>query len=90
MTRLERPRNPTVKQRGSSQLWVNGRMCQGAETVISLFDRGARDGEGLFETLRVYAGRPYQWERHLERLVVSAAELGFPVPPAPRVLARAL
>jgi branched-subunit amino acid aminotransferase/4-amino-4-deoxychorismate lyase len=36
----------------------------------------------LFETLRVYGGRPLFWERHLERMVVAAAELGFPVPPS--------
>jgi len=69
-------------------LWVNGRIVRGAEATLSLFDRGARDGEGLFETLRVHDGRPHQWTRHLERLVVSAGELGFPVPPPPaRLLA---
>jgi branched-subunit amino acid aminotransferase/4-amino-4-deoxychorismate lyase len=51
-----------------------------------VFDRGARDGGGLFETLRVYGGRPFAWERHMERLVLSAAELGFPVPPSPSKL----
>src|SRR4029453_19444311 len=56
---------------------------RGAEAVGSLFARGARDGEGLFETLRVYGGHPFLWERHMERLVLSAAELGFPVPPSP-------
>jgi branched-chain amino acid aminotransferase len=64
-------------------LWVDGRLCRGREAVISLFDRGARDGEGLFETLRVYGGRPFLWERHLERMVLAAAEIGFPVPPSP-------
>ncbi|HUK64712.1 MAG TPA: aminotransferase class IV, partial [Dongiaceae bacterium] len=67
-------------------MWVNGRLCRGDEAAVSLFDRGARDGEGLFETLRVYGGRAFQWERHLERLVLSAAELGFPVPPSPATL----
>jgi len=67
-------------------IWIDGRLCRGEAAVLSLFDRGARDGEGLFETLRVYRGRPFQWERHLERLVVSAAELGFPVPPPPSTL----
>ncbi|MBI1799314.1 MAG: aminotransferase class IV [Candidatus Eisenbacteria bacterium] len=71
-------------------LWVNGRLCGGADAAISLFDRGARDGEGIFETLRVYGGQPFQWERHLERLVMSAAELGFPVPPSPAALLDAL
>lgn len=54
--------------------------------MVSVFDRGSRDGEGLFETLRVYRGLPLLWERHLERLVVSAAELGFPVPPSGSLL----
>ncbi len=71
-------------------LWINGRIARGSDAVLSLSDRGARDGEGLFETLRVEAGRPQHWRHHLERLVVSAAELGFPVPPSPTELATAL
>ncbi|HEY2953974.1 MAG TPA: aminotransferase class IV [Candidatus Eisenbacteria bacterium] len=71
-------------------LWIDGRICRGDDAALSLFDRGARDGEGLFETLRVYGGQPLHWERHMERLVVSAAELGFPVPPAPGRLRDAL
>ena len=67
-------------------LWVNGRIVRGEAAALSLYDRGARDGEGVFETLRVYGGHPFQWERHLERLVLAAAELGFPVPPAPSLL----
>ena len=64
-------------------VWINGRVVRGDDAVLSVFDRGARDGGAIFETVRVYAGRPYAWERHMERLVLSAAELGFPVPPAP-------
>ncbi len=71
-------------------VWLNGELRRAGEASISLFDRGARDGEGLFETVRVEAGRPLLWAWHLERLVLSAAELGFPVPPAPAVLRRAL
>ncbi|HEY6866286.1 MAG TPA: aminotransferase class IV [Candidatus Eisenbacteria bacterium] len=64
-------------------LWVDGAIVRGEAAAISLFDRGARDGEGIFETVRVEGGRPLQWRRHLERLVLAAAELGFPVPPSP-------
>lgn len=67
-------------------VWVNGTLRRGEEASLSLFDRGARDGEGLFETLRVDQGRPFRWERHMERLVLAAAELGFPVPPSPAIL----
>lgn len=67
-------------------VWINGRVVRGEDAALSVFDRGARDGGGIFETLRVYAGRPFAWQRHMERLVLSAAELGFPVPASPVAL----
>lgn len=70
--------------------WLNGRLVSGAEAALSLYDRGARDGGGIFETLRIDAGAPREWQRHMERLVLSAAELGFPVPPSPRKLREAM
>lgn len=71
-------------------VWIDGRLCRGPEATLSLFDRGARDGAGLFETMRTYAGRPFLWDRHLERMVLAAAEIGFPVPPSPGVLRAAV
>src|SRR5439155_25334722 len=79
----DRPRPPSLPERA---LWVNGALVRGEGAALSLFDRGARDGEGIFDTLRVYGGQPFRWMRHLERLVLAAAELGFPVPPAPATL----
>ena len=83
------PRRPAGPDSGRA-LWINGSIVRGAGVTISLFDRGARDGEGIFETLRVYRGEPLDWNRHMERLVLSAAELGFPVPPSPVRLRDAL
>ncbi|HEY6099010.1 MAG TPA: aminotransferase class IV, partial [Anaeromyxobacter sp.] len=71
-------------------VWIDGRLARGDAATLSLFDRGARDGEGLLETVRVHDGRPGDWERHMERLVLSAAELGFPVPAGPDTLRAAL
>lgn len=71
-------------------MWINGELRRGSDATLTLFDRGARDGEGLFETLAVHGGVPFLWERHLERMVLAAAELGFPVPPSPAVLREAL
>lgn len=84
------PRQPPPPGLHDRTLWINGDLVQGTDAVLSLHDRGARDGEGLFETIRVEDGRPRAWDRHMERLVLSAAELGFPVPPAPAVLEQAL
>ncbi len=80
-------RTPEIPGRA---IWINGRLRRGDEAALSLFDRGARDGEGLYETLRIYRGRPFLWERHMERLVLSAAVLGFPVPASPVTLREAL
>lgn len=67
-------------------IWLNGRLVREAEAALSVWDRGARDGGALFETLRTYGGQPFAWQEHLERMVLSAAELGFPVPPSPAAL----
>ena len=67
-------------------IWLNDRLVSGEDAALSVFDRGARDGGALFETLRVYDGVPFAWAAHMERLVLSAAELGFPVPAAPDTL----
>lgn len=78
---------PTLPDR---PVWIDGRVVRGGDAALSVFDRGARDGGGLFETVRVYGGRPFAWPRHMERLVLSAAELGFPVPEAPARLRAAI
>lgn len=77
-------------QQPDGVLWINGRLVRGEEAALSVFDRGARDGGGIFETLRVYGGRPFAWNRHMERLVLAAAELGFPVPPTPGSMREAI
>lgn len=71
-------------------VWLNGQIVRGHDAALSVFDRGVRDGGAIFETLRVYGGRPFAWKRHMERMVLSAAELGFPVPPSPTTLREAV
>lgn len=48
--------------------------------VLHADDEGFLRGRAVFETLRVYAGRPFRLEAHLERLERSAAALGLPAP----------
>jgi len=43
-------------------------------------DRGLAYGDGVFETLRVHAGRAIWWDTHWERLALGAACLGIPLP----------
>jgi branched-chain amino acid aminotransferase len=48
--------------------------------VISVFDHGFLYGEGVYETLRTYNGRPFLFDRHMRRLRRSAGMLALPVP----------
>ena len=59
---------------------VNGRISDDRHAVVSVFDHGFLYGEGVYETLRTYAGRPFLLERHLHRLRASARMINLSVP----------
>jgi branched-chain amino acid aminotransferase len=59
---------------------VNGQLFDQAHAVISIFDHGFLYGEGVYETLRTYHGRPFLFDRHMRRLRASAAMINLEVP----------
>lgn len=60
---------------------LDGDVVPTAEAKISVLDRGLLRGEGVFETVRTYAGVPFAVSRHLERMHLSAAAAGIRLPP---------
>ena len=63
-------------------IYVNGKLLQEAEAVISVLDHGLVTGDGVFESVLVRSGRTFALRRHLERLERSAAIIGLVPPPA--------
>jgi 4-amino-4-deoxychorismate lyase len=60
-------------------LAVSGRgVVDPDEPVLHADDLGLLRGQAAFETLRVYAGRPFRLPEHLARLASSAARIGLP------------
>ena len=60
---------------------VSGRgLVDPSDGVIAVDDEGFSRGRAAFETLRVYGGRPFRLEEHLERLGRSAERLGYAAP----------
>jgi 4-amino-4-deoxychorismate lyase len=60
-------------------LAVTGRgLVDPTQPVIRADDEGLLRGRAAFETLRVYGGRPFSLEAHLDRLTASAASIGLP------------
>jgi branched-chain amino acid aminotransferase len=71
-----------VSRRGLVLL-LNDRLVPAARATISALDRGFVYGDGLFETVRTYAGEPFGLAEHLRRLARSARVFRIPFEPAP-------
>jgi branched-chain amino acid aminotransferase len=56
---------------------VNGRLVHRDEAGVSPFDSVVQGGDAVWEGLRLYQGRIFRLEQHLERLVHSAKALAF-------------
>lgn len=61
-------------------IYLNGVILPAEQARIDPFDRGFSLGDGLFETLRAYDGRPFRLADHLERMSAAASELEIPLP----------
>jgi branched-chain amino acid aminotransferase len=58
---------------------VDGTITPTAEAVIPLKDDGLYRGDGVFEVVRLYGGRPFAMAAHLDRIERSAAQIELPV-----------
>jgi branched-chain amino acid aminotransferase len=58
---------------------LDGAVMPAADAVVPATDDGLLRGDGVFEVLRLYGGRPYALEEHLERLARSAQNLRLPL-----------
>ncbi len=56
---------------------VDGELIPATKAGVSPLDRGLLYGDGLFETIRVYGGRPFRLGAHLERLRLGCETLQF-------------
>jgi branched-chain amino acid aminotransferase len=59
---------------------LNGIFLPADEARIPVADRGFRFGDGVFETIRLEAGKPYQWHLHLSRMVAGLTALRITPP----------
>jgi D-alanine transaminase len=60
--------------------FINGQFLPLAEASVSIEDRGFQFGDGVYEVIRTYGGRPFKLDAHLERLNRSAEAIGLRQP----------
>ena len=58
---------------------VDGQIVPTTEARVPASDDGLQRGDGVFEVIRLYAGRPFALAEHLDRLERSAAAIELPV-----------
>ena len=61
---------------------INGRFTKAHRAAVPVADRGFRFGDGVFETIRLAGGIPYQWELHMQRLAQGMAAIGLQCAPS--------
>ena len=68
---LPDPRNHTI------MVYVGGELLPRSEAKVSVFDSSVQGGDAVWEGLRVYEGRIFRLEEHLDRLHASAKAMAF-------------
>lgn len=58
---------------------IDGEILEPDDAFIPLPDDGLLRGDGVFEVVRVYAGKPFGLDLHLERMERSAAAIELPL-----------
>jgi branched-chain amino acid aminotransferase len=64
----------------SGAVYLNGTTRSKEDATVSVYDHGYLYGDGVFEGIRVYDGRIFKLEEHLERLYDSARHILLEIP----------
>jgi len=65
---------------GDLYVYIDGKFLKGAEARIPVYDHGLLYGDAVFEGIRVYDGKAFKLDEHLDRLYDSAKGLMISVP----------
>lgn len=71
-------------------VYLNGKFLPKDEATISVMDRGFLFGDGVYEVIPVYHGKPFRLEEHLVRLQHSLTAIDLPLTIAMQALKAAI
>src|SRR5215213_10157821 len=69
-----------VKPATELKVWLDGKLVDKRDAKVSVYDHGLLYGDGVFEGIRVYAGKVFRLHEHVERLYESARSILLEIP----------
>lgn len=83
---------PKLPDPRNANIWVHvgGKLYPRAEAKVSVFDSSVQGGDAVWEGLRVYDGRIFLLDEHLDRLMDSAKAMAFTQIPSRQTVKEAI
>ncbi|MGF1580848.1 MAG: branched-chain-amino-acid transaminase [Gemmataceae bacterium] len=66
-----------------TKVYINGLLYNKEEAKISVYDHGLLYGDGVFEGMRIYGGKVFRLQQHIDRLYESARSIMLEIPISP-------
>jgi branched-chain amino acid aminotransferase len=73
-----------------TRVYINGTLFDKAEAKVSVYDHGLLYGDGVFEGIRVYAGKVWRLREHVDRLYESASHIHLEIPLSRQAMTQAV
>lgn len=61
-------------------IYVNGKMLPKRDAMVSVYDHGLLYGDGVFEGIRIYGGKIFKCQSHMDRLYQCAEQIHLKIP----------
>jgi branched-chain amino acid aminotransferase len=72
------------------KIYINGKYYDKTDAKISVYDHGLLYGDGVFEGIRIYAGKAFKLKEHVARLFESARHIQLEIPLTPEQMSKAI
>jgi branched-chain amino acid aminotransferase len=73
-----------------TKVYINGKLYDKADAKVSVYDHGLLYGDGVFEGIRIYAGKIFRLREHVDRLYDSARHIYLDIPLSREQMAEAI
>src|SRR6516165_10799265 len=72
------------------KVYINGKLYDKADAKVSVYDHGVLYGDGVFEGIRIYNGKIFRLQEHINRLYDSARAIHLEIPISKEAMAEAM